>query len=148
MSMSLPEDLDRLLDYSLRFRVVALSYALPHVTFRNPNVIATTTRYATQARLAMGHIIYVEPGQDQGPVLNRISMAMYTIAIVFVTLRQAVHRTRLTALANACPGSSYAAASCENTASTISSSPLLPCWAVRKRLLSSCRWKMDGGGML
>jgi hypothetical protein len=35
----------------------------------------------------MGHIVYVAPGEDQGPLLNRVSMAMYTIAIVFVALR-------------------------------------------------------------
>ena len=34
----------------------------------------------------MGHII-MSTAADQGPLLNRVSMAQYTIAVVFVLLR-------------------------------------------------------------
>ena len=37
-------------------------------------------------RIDMGHII-MSTAADQGPLLNRVSMAQYTIAVVFVLLR-------------------------------------------------------------
>jgi hypothetical protein len=38
----------------------------------------------------MGHIIEAPPGDDLGPLLNRISLAVYTVAVVFVALRYAI----------------------------------------------------------
>jgi hypothetical protein len=35
----------------------------------------------------MGHIVNVELSHDQGGLLNRVSMSMYTIAVAFVALR-------------------------------------------------------------
>jgi len=35
----------------------------------------------------MGHIVYVANGRDQGPVISRVSMAMYTMAVAVVALR-------------------------------------------------------------
>ncbi|KAL1796731.1 hypothetical protein ACET3X_005271 [Alternaria dauci] len=35
----------------------------------------------------MGHIVYVANGHDQGPVIGRVSMAMYTMAVAIVALR-------------------------------------------------------------
>lgn len=35
----------------------------------------------------MGHILPVGLGNDQGPLLNRVSLAQYTIAVAFVALR-------------------------------------------------------------
>ncbi|OAL48471.1 hypothetical protein IQ07DRAFT_622898 [Pyrenochaeta sp. DS3sAY3a] len=35
----------------------------------------------------MGHILPVGPGNDQGPLLDRVSLAQYTIAVAFVALR-------------------------------------------------------------
>lgn len=43
-----------------------------------------TERIAT--RIDMGHIIMSE-APDQGPLLNRVSMAQYYVAVVFVLLR-------------------------------------------------------------
>lgn len=40
----------------------------------------------TGIRIDMGHII-MSAAADQGPLLNRVSMAQYTIAVVFVLLR-------------------------------------------------------------
>lgn len=34
----------------------------------------------------MGHIVFAT-GRDQGPLLARVSMAMYTVAVTFVALR-------------------------------------------------------------
>jgi hypothetical protein len=33
------------------------------------------------------HIVYVDGSRDQGPLLGRVSMAMYTVAVAFVALR-------------------------------------------------------------
>ncbi|KAI4935129.1 uncharacterized protein J4E92_002416 [Alternaria infectoria] len=33
----------------------------------------------------MGHIVYVANGRDQGPVIGRVSMAMYTVAVACFT---------------------------------------------------------------
>jgi hypothetical protein len=35
----------------------------------------------------MGHIIEAPPGDDIGPLLNRISLAQYAAAVAFVALR-------------------------------------------------------------
>jgi hypothetical protein len=34
----------------------------------------------------MGHIVFAN-GHDQGPLLARVSLAMYTVAVTFVALR-------------------------------------------------------------
>jgi hypothetical protein len=36
---------------------------------------------------SMGHIIEVPPGNDQGPLLNHTSIALYSIAVFFVAIR-------------------------------------------------------------
>jgi hypothetical protein len=33
------------------------------------------------------HVVYVDGSRDQGPLLGRVSMAMYTVAVAFVALR-------------------------------------------------------------
>jgi hypothetical protein len=35
----------------------------------------------------MGHVVQVSSGQDQGPRLNHIALALYVTAVVFVALR-------------------------------------------------------------
>ena len=36
----------------------------------------------------MGHVVFAT-GRDQGPLLSRVSLAMYTVAVTFVALRYA-----------------------------------------------------------
>jgi len=38
----------------------------------------------------MGHIVF-QPEHDQGPLLGRVSLAMYTVAVAFVALRYVVN---------------------------------------------------------
>ncbi|KAF1831250.1 hypothetical protein BDW02DRAFT_505740 [Decorospora gaudefroyi] len=40
----------------------------------------------------MGHVVYVAPSNDQGPLLNRVCMAMYAVALGFVALRRCFTR--------------------------------------------------------
>ena len=65
----------------------------------------------------MGHIVYVEPGLDQGPLLNRVSMAMYTVAVAFVALRYVINSHAFAAyLTNSQLDASRAAISSRNLA--------------------------------
>jgi hypothetical protein len=62
--------------------VVGLTFVASCQTF-GPRIAQPSTE------LAMGHIVYVADGRDQGPVIGRVSMAMYSVAVAFVALRYA-----------------------------------------------------------